>query len=800
MKTSCAASPIAFAGTLLRLTATPLSLAALLAAILPATAQNPPAAPAQAAPAPVIPTPAIQPAPTPAPTAPGVVAPGVVAPGMAERQDRLRRVLVDMGGTNALAASTSTNVVGSTTPLLAPPLRPGSIAIPSDATAANPRGRSVTNAPSAEEPMVAIPPPPGGASGDDQTVAAGEINFPATDLNQVLQIYAELVNRTVLRPTTLPAPTITLRTQTPLTKREAVQALDAVLSLNGITMINVGDKFVKAVPVTQANQEGARFNRMTADQLPELGQYVTHVVQLQYIRPSEIIQALQPFAKMQNSILPIDSSQILVLRDNTENVKRMLEMIKEIDVPVPSEFISEVIPIKYALASEIASALNSLSSGGGGASIGSSGTGGTTGTTGARTSFGANRSGGSFGRSMMGGGYGGQYGNNPMNPMGAQSGLQTGAQGGSFTDRLRNLVQRASASGDIVVLGQTKIIADERTNSLLIFASREDMRMIKDVVAKLDVVLAQVLIEAVILEVGLKSGSELGVSYLQYPQTSGNLTAVGGGGAGNMFSPGDFISGGGTNAAGALTGGFNYLFRWGDDLDVAVSAMANNSRAKVLQRPRIQTSHAVQAQLFVGESRPYPTASQYGGVYGSYSSIQQLQIGVTLDVTPLINPDGLVVMDIHQTIENYAGFTEITGVGRVPNTTRKEAAAKVAVRDRDTIILGGLITTDHSREGSGIPILMDIPVLGALFRKSSANENRTELIVLIRPTVLPTPEIAALTATAEKDRMPGVRRAEAEFEREEARRLREADRFERRNRSKAEPRPQFEDYPLENLE
>jgi general secretion pathway protein D len=265
----------------------------------------------------------------------------------------------------------------------------------------------------------------------------------------------------------------------------------------------------------------------------------------------------------------------------------------------------------------------------------------------------------------------------------------------------------------------------------------------------------------------------LGISYLQpTPTTSGNFTGIGAIGK-PFFTPGDFrpILEASTNAGAALKGGFNYLASFGNDLDVTVTAIQNDTKAKILQRPRIQTSHAVQATLFVGESRPYPTASYYGGgSFGSYSSIQQLQIGVTLDVTPLINPDGLVVMDIHQTIENYAGFTEITGVGQVPNTTRKEAAAKVAVRDHDTIILGGLIETTKSRNGSGIPFLMDVPVLGYLFRTTSANEKRTELIVLIRPTVLPTPEIAALTAKAEKDKMPGVSGVEAEVQREEDRR------------------------------
>jgi len=178
------------------------------------------------------------------------------------------------------------------------------------------------------------------------------------------------VNRTILRPANLAAQQqIVLKTQTQLTRKESIQALDAVLALNGVAMINVGEKFVKAVLLPTANQEGQAFSKLDPNQLPDMGQYTTHVVQLRYAKPSELVQALQPFAKAPNPILPIDSSQILVLRDFTENVKRMLELVKEIDVAVPSEFTQEVIPIKYALASEISSALNSLGGGGGGATV-----------------------------------------------------------------------------------------------------------------------------------------------------------------------------------------------------------------------------------------------------------------------------------------------------------------------------------------------------------------------------------------------------------------------------------------------
>jgi general secretion pathway protein D len=616
----------------------------------------------------------------------------------------------------------------------------------------------------------------------DETLPAGTINFPATDLNQVLQIYAELVGRTVLRPTALPAPTITLKTQTPLTRHEAIQAFDAVLALNGIAVVNVGDKFVKVVPTGQAGQIGAPFSNEKPEQLPDMGQFVTHVVQTTYVKPTELVPVLTPFASagLAGGILPIDPSQILVLRDYSENVKRMLEMIKKVDVNVPSEFISEVIPIKYALATDIASALNSLSSGGGATTVGASsgaGTGNRAGGMGGRGMSGMNRMGSSGG---YGGGYGGM-GQGMGNPFGTATPQATTAQqgtGGSFSDRLQRIINRAAVSGEITVLGQTKIIADERTNSLLIYASREDMKTIKEIVGKLDVVLAQVLIEAVVVEVSLNSSSALGISYLEgKPHGIGNsLIGQGAINNGSVLSPGSFnVISGATNAAGNLPSGFSYLASLGNsDLDVSITALAAEGRARILQRPRIQTSHAVPASIFVGESRPYPQGSYYGGgSFGGYSTIQQLQIGVSLQVTPLINPDGLVVMDIQTEIDSFKGNVTIQGVGDVPITSSKNATAKVAVRDHDTIMLGGLIETAKNSNNSGVPILKDIPLLGYLFRSSSKDETRSELIVLLRPTVLPTPEVAALAARSEKSKMPGIRQMENEVEKEENARLRQ---------------------------
>jgi general secretion pathway protein D len=619
---------------------------------------------------------------------------------------------------------------------------------------------------------VAISPPPAVAKGPgEEPLPEGMIDFRGADLNQVLDIYSMLVNRTLLRPATLPAPTIILKTQGQLTMKEGIQALEAVLALNGITMVNVGDKFVKVMPEAQSGSAAAPFGTNSASQLPELGQYVTHIVQLKYSKPSELVPVLTPFVKIPNAILPLDVNQILVLRDYAENVKRMLEMVAKIDVAVPSEFVQEVIPIKYGKASDIAGALNSLSgTGGGGASVGG-------GTTGARSG-----TRGSVGRTGATGGFPGTTTPGMVTPPGgpAVPGAGQPGTGNNFTQRLQNIINRASSgTGEIQVIGQTKIISDERTNSLLIFASKEDMKTIKDIISKLDVVLPQVLIESAIISVTLTDSRDLGFSYLQHPQNVGSWTGVGALNNNTFQSPQNYLlnANGVTNASSAIPGGFTYLMSFGQDLDVALSAAASDTRAKILQTPRIQTSHNEPASIFVGESRPYPTSSYYGGgAYGGYSSIQQLEIGVSLDVTPLINPDGLVVMDIHQKIDSFEGNVTIENVGDVPITSEKEAQAKVSVRDHDTIILGGLVETDKNQNKSGVPFLMDLPMLGYLFRSSHVDESRQELIVLIRPTVLPTPEIAALTARAEKNKMPGVLATEKEIRSEEAQRLKQVGR------------------------
>ncbi len=602
----------------------------------------------------------------------------------------------------------------------------------------------------APDPAVA----PENAPPEPILIGASVLNWPAATLDYVLTVYAKYVGRTVIRPANLNlAQSIVLENQTPLTRTEIVQLLDAVLAINGVSMIPMGDKFVKAVPSAQAGAAGMKISTNAASAIPEMGSYITHVAHLKYLRPSEVQPIILPFASMATAVAPIDTSGIVVLRDNAENVKRMLEMIQKVDIAYESEFESEVIPIKFARAEDIATALNSLSSGGGGGT--------TVGNTrsGARQSAASQRPGvaGNTGMGNLGGYPGGQ----PMSPGASPTG--TPSSSANFQDRLRNIVQKASASGDLTLIGQTKIIADTRSNSLLVFATREDMKMIKGIVEKLDRVLPQVLIETIIMDVTLDDTWALGISGLQTTkQFTGDFAGAGGVNA-KRFTDNLFSGSTSSNAFTDLIGtGLRYFGKLDDNFYLQLEAAATDSRVNVIQKPRIQTSHATPASIFIGRTVPYVSGSYYGGGYGGgpSSSYQQLRVGIGLNVTPYINHDGLVLMQIDETIDELAGSTPIVGVGDVPNTTSRTLAAEVAVQDKETIILGGFIRDSDTSSVGGIPILKDIPILGHLFKSSGHSKERSELIVLMRPTVLRTPEMASLQVEEEKKRLPGVLQAE----------------------------------------
>ncbi len=633
----------------------------------------------------------------------------------------------------------------------------------------------------------------------DDVIPMADLQLVNMPIEQFLKIYADYVNRTILRQAALPNLNVTLEAQTPLTVEEAIQAMDSVLSLNGYTTIPVGEKFITFVPSANALQEGAAFSTVTsAAELPEANQFITHISQLKHILPSEAVPMLTPMAKNPAGIVALDVSKTLVLRDNSSNIKRMLELLERIDIKPDEDFKLKVIPIRYGKVEEIYSSMQELITGSGGGarpSSSSSRTSPTSRTSSSRTSS-----------------------SSRATPQQNRTSTASNSSSSSFRSRLQSIVNRASG-GDIQILENARIVPDYRSNSLIVFANDRDMAKIDEIVQQVDSILAQVLIEAIIVNVTLSDGMDTGVNILMNEAKGSNPNYITGslnGGpstiintpapaAPNNPGQGGFGEGGGNggantaaevagNAVGTfsssmLSGGFSYLSRYDSGLDFAMSALAQNSSAKVMQTPRVQTSHAVPATFFNGEQVPYQGSSGYGGSYGGYGGAyggyggsyggytQFLNVGITLDVTPYITPDDLVVMEISQTISELEGFIDMgggqaDGAGmKAPQTTEREATSTISVKDGDTILLGGFIRSAKTDTESGVPFLKDVPLLGNLFKNNSKTSKRSELLVLIRPTILDTPEEAALMSVKERKRLPGVREAEAEFTEDERKRM-----------------------------
>ena len=609
-------------------------------------------------------------------------------------------------------------------------------------------------------------------------------NFPNSPIEPIFEMFTELTGKMVLYAPNVEGTVNLISGSVELNRAEAIEAITSSLSLSGIILVPMGEKFVKAVPAEEAAQHAPQINRAEdPNLLPESGEFITRSVKLNQVKPSEAVEVLKSLTRTPDGLIPIDSSQTLWIHSDAASMKQMLEVLESIDV-VPEDYYSlEVIPIRYSKVGDLYNTMQSLISGSPAADPAATPTSpnqGALGTRGFGTGFGTGLGG-------FGGGYGSGYGSRNYRSGGGYRTFQaTGTTASNqkiFQDRLQRIVTKASEEEEVPLLSQAKFVPDHRSNSLLIFANQQDLTMITNMISKVDRLLAQVLIEAVIMEINLGDGLNLGVSLAQQLESRGKWTF--GGGVNNpntstevgLGTGNNFLQESLTNAipflTNALPGGFNYFGKYNDTLQAAVSAIATDNSTRVISRPRIQTSHAVPGLFSLGERRPFASGGYTSGytTAGAFNSVEYLDINIQLFVTPYVTPEGYIVMDIAQTANTHVGDVPIvTNTGSPPNDTpivgQREAQATLSVKDGDTIMLGGYIRQRKVKTRSGVPLLKDIPLLGGLFRSKSNENERREMIILLRAKVLETPEEAALVASQERDNIDGIREMEENFEAE----------------------------------
>ena len=268
----------------------------------------------------------------------------------------------------------------------------------------------------------------------------------------------------------------------------------------------------------------------------------------------------------------------------------------------------------------------------------------------------------------------------------------------------------------------TTVLADVRSNSIVVSGTKDDLRLLRQLIDKVDVVLPQVRVEVVIAEVTLTDADTSGISALGMNVTNGKLVGVSG------------TFGGGTLAG---NGSAFATLAAGNDLTgiISLSTTPTKTDTRILSVPTITTTHNKEATIFVGESRPVITGTQStAGTTGlvSSSTVSQRDIGIQLKVLPLIGKDGSVQMQVTQQVEDILGQVTLDG-NLQPIIGRRSTDSFVSAKSGEIIVLGGLQRTQSLNDANR---LGPIPFLGDLLGSSTKSTTRTELVIFMRPYVL----------------------------------------------------------------
>ncbi|MFH1581159.1 MAG: secretin N-terminal domain-containing protein, partial [Pseudomonadota bacterium] len=296
-----------------------------------------------------------------------------------------------------------------------------------------------------------------------------------------------------------------------------------------------------------------------------------------------------------------------------------------------------------------------------------------------------------------------------------------------------------------VVSEQVMITADKATNSLIIMADKDDYQVLEETIIKLDIPRAMVYIECLIMEVNVNKDFDLGAEWVAMGKTDVNSRkgAFGGGFGGSSdysnaygMTPSDGSVG--NFPAGFSMGIFSELLDIGGikfpGLSALIQAYKKDKDVHILSTPQILTTDNEEAVITVGKNIPYLTKSGTTATTETYNSYEYKDVGVTLKITPQISKDRMVSLRIFQEITK---LDELSKTGATnPSTLKRTIETTVIVKDKATVVIGGLIDDSFSKTEYMVPCLGDIPVVGWLFRFLSKTREKTNLFVFLTPHVI----------------------------------------------------------------
>lgn len=298
---------------------------------------------------------------------------------------------------------------------------------------------------------------------------------------------------------------------------------------------------------------------------------------------------------------------------------------------------------------------------------------------------------------------------------------------------------------------EVSIVAHEESNQLILSTSPRRRSEVLQLIEELDTPPPQVMIQVMIAEVTIDDSFEMGLEFA-LQQLRFSETAVEGPNGVLQSSSFDVVGGTDLGAAGSGLGGFSFTIT-GEDFNFLVRALQADSRLEVIQRPMIMCQDNQEANITIGQDVPTITGSQQTDAGQVNAQVEYQEVGIILNVTPNINPDGWVYLQVAPEVSAIADSTIQVAPGVVaPIFTRRSADTFVVVKDGETVVIGGLITTSETEAESKVPVLGDVPGVGNLFRSTTRSKNKTELLFALTPRIVRTVEDGRRLSIEERDK------------------------------------------------
>jgi len=625
------------------------------------------------------------------------------------------------------------------------------------------------------------------------------LQIPSAPVEVLLNQYAELTGKRLLRGPNLAGPNISLMVKEEVSRAEAARLIEAALLLNGFSMVPGPDNTVKVLNVGQKNPRSEGIPLVTRlEDLPPGDQVVSFYLPLTYIDSSKFSQIVQasasgnPYA----GLVELKDAAAVVVTDNTSYIRQMVKLKELADVP-PARLTREFVQLRRADAERVAEVLNQIIQGRrqGQQTPGQPQGGLPPGAEAAGQAGAANFLSGdiqltpdrrtnrilvicapaafSYLRDLIL-----QFDESvelekpfvrPLKYVGAdevlpvlgellsevEGDVKDGGSGAARTSAGQTSSRNASAGGTAggasslsrpdqlgdpdddqaprsLSVGKTRLIADKRSNAILIIGSPESVNKVSGILDSLDIEPRQVFLSTVIGQLTLSRETEFGVDILN--KYNNGIAAQSNAARTSPFIDPKTLLGAAAFPAGAA--GLTLYGAFGDTIDAYVRAFETTNNFKVLSRPSVFTANNKKAIIVSGRREPIPTQTITDVSTGNTnSSINFEDVVLKLEVIPLINSDNEVTLRIAQQNDSIVDERIISG-NNVPVISTQEVSTTIKVSNNSTVILGGLIEDQAQRQESGVPVLKDIPVLGYLFKTTTVDRPRRELVVMIQPKVL----------------------------------------------------------------